>query len=148
MVLKPRYWFLASAAVLSVPYAIQTVQRRVIMGSSTSSANDTFPVQKSDEEWRAVLNPQQVHTPRSFGVDTDKVQFRILREKGTEMAGSGMYDHFDKTGVFDCAACGTPLYTSSSKFNSGCGWPAFAEAYVPALTHRFKALTAQYPRRD
>ena len=46
------------------------------------------------------------------------------------MAGSGMYDHFDKVGVFDCAACGTPLYTSSSKFNSGCGWPAFAEAYI------------------
>jgi len=58
------------------------------------------------------------------------MQFRILRQKGTEMAGTGKYEHFKGQGAFDCAACGAPLYKSSSKFNSGCGWPAFAEGYI------------------
>lgn len=48
-------------------------------------------------------------------------QFRILREKGTERAGTGEYDkHYDE-GVYTCAGCGTPLYTSTTKFKSGCG---------------------------
>ena len=46
------------------------------------------------------------------------------------MAGTGEYEKFKGKGVFDCAACGTPLYTTSSKFDSGCGWPAFAEGYL------------------
>jgi len=45
------------------------------------------------------------------------------------MAGTGKYEHFKGEGIFNCGACGTPLYKSSSKFDSGCGWPAFAEAY-------------------
>ena len=46
------------------------------------------------------------------------------------MAGTGEYEKFKGKGVFNCGACGTPLYTSSSKFDSGCGWPAFAEGYI------------------
>lgn len=52
-------------------------------------------------------------------------QFRILREKGTETRGTGEYEHFKDEGVFNCAGCGTPLYKSTTKFDSGCGWPAF-----------------------
>lgn len=52
-------------------------------------------------------------------------QFRILREKDTEPAGTGKFDkHYDE-GVYSCAGCGTPLYKSATKFKSGCGWPAF-----------------------
>ena len=58
---------------------------------------------------------------------TDVMQFRILREKGTERAGTGEYEHFKGNGIFDCAACGSPLYKTDEKFDSGCGWPAFAE---------------------
>ncbi|CAI0466468.1 unnamed protein product [Linum tenue] len=67
-------------------------------------------VQKTDEEWRAILSPEQ---------------FRILREKGTELKFTGEYDKFFDEGVYKCAGCGTPLYKSATKFNSGCGWPAF-----------------------
>ncbi|XP_059653149.1 peptide methionine sulfoxide reductase B5-like [Cornus florida] len=76
------------------------------------------PVQKSDEDWRAVLSPEQ---------------FRILRQKGTEYPGTGEYDKFFGEGVYNCAGCGTPLYRSTTKFNSGCGWPAFYEGLPGAI---------------
>lgn len=75
---------------------------------------------KSESEWRAVLSPEQ---------------FRVLREKGTEMAGTGKYDNHKATGVYNCAGCDTPLYTSSTKFDSGCGWPAFFDA-IPGKVKR------------
>ncbi|KAM7265926.1 hypothetical protein ACFE04_003609 [Oxalis oulophora] len=75
-------------------------------------------VQKPEEEWRAILSPEQ---------------FRILREKGTEYPGTGEYDKFFNKGVYSCAGCGTPLYKSTTKFNSGCGWPAFFEGLPGAI---------------
>ncbi|SAM03515.1 hypothetical protein [Absidia glauca] len=73
---------------------------------------------KTESEWRAILTPQQ---------------FRVLREKGTEAPGTGAYDKHDKEGVYNCAACDAPLYTSGTKFNSGCGWPAFFDAIPGAV---------------
>ncbi|TKY71551.1 Peptide methionine sulfoxide reductase B2 [Spatholobus suberectus] len=73
---------------------------------------------KSEEEWRAILSPEQ---------------FRILRQKGTEFPGTGEYDKFYEEGVYSCAGCGTPLYKSTTKFNSGCGWPAFFEGLPGAI---------------
>ncbi|KAG6789660.1 hypothetical protein POTOM_005778 [Populus tomentosa] len=117
-------------------------------------------VQKSEEEWRAVLSPEQ---------------FRILRQKDTEgkregvgylhegderqkmvvcqdnisvvqfycwmglnwllerYPGTGEYDKLFEEGVYKCAGCGTPLYRSTTKFNSGCGWPAFYEGLPGAI---------------
>ncbi|CAK9145022.1 unnamed protein product [Ilex paraguariensis] len=76
--------------------------------------------QKSEEDWRAILSPEQ---------------FRILRQKGTEYPGTGEYDKFFDDGVYSCAGCGTPLYKSTTKFNSGCGWPAFYEG-IPGAINR------------
>ncbi|KAI5604010.1 hypothetical protein BDE02_01G256700 [Populus trichocarpa] len=75
-------------------------------------------VQKSEDEWRAVLSPEQ---------------FRILRQKDTEYPGTGEYDKLFEEGVYKCAGCGTPLYRSTTKFNSGCGWPAFYEGLPGAI---------------
>ncbi|KIJ55375.1 hypothetical protein M422DRAFT_57840 [Sphaerobolus stellatus SS14] len=84
------------------------------------------PVVKSEAEWRAVLS---------------KEQFRILRQKGTEAPGTGQYDKFYEEGVYTCAACNTPLYKSTTKFKSGCGWPAFFDAIPGAVTrHEDKAF--------
>ena len=52
-------------------------------------------------------------------------QYQILRQKGTEPAGSGTYNKHKEEGTYKCAGCGTPLYTSETKFDSGCGWCAF-----------------------
>jgi len=82
---------------------------------STSATMDTFKIQKSDDEWRKQLTP---------------VQFGILREKGTERPFTGEYDKFYEEGTYYCAACGAELFTSKTKYNSGCGWPAFYEPSV------------------
>lgn len=79
---------------------------------ATIATMDTFEIKKTDDEWRKQLSP---------------VQFNILREKGTERAFTGEYDKFYEEGTYYCAACGTELFTSKTKYNSGCGWPAFYE---------------------
>lgn len=67
-------------------------------------------IEKSPEQWRASLSPEQFH---------------VLREKGTEPPFSGRYNHFKEKGVYHCAACGNPLFSSQAKFDSGSGWPSF-----------------------
>ncbi|XP_059313843.1 peptide methionine sulfoxide reductase B5-like [Lycium ferocissimum] len=85
--------------------------RFVAMGAARS-------VQKSEDEWRAILSPEQ---------------FQILRQKGTEDQGSGEYNKFFGVGTYLCAGCGTPLYRSATKFNSPCGWPSFYEGLPGAI---------------
>jgi len=94
-----------------------------ISSSGISSASMSNPeagsIQKTDDEWRAVLSREQ---------------FRVLRQKGTEAPGTGEYEDFKGEGVYTCAGCGTPLYKSTTKFSSGCGWPAFFDAIPGAVT--------------
>ncbi len=72
-----------------------------------------FPVQKTAAEWKKALTPEQ---------------YRVLRQAGTERPFTGIYTDHDQPGVYRCAACGAELFTSESKFHSGCGWPAFDQA--------------------
>ena len=66
----------------------------------------------TNEEWKEKLSPEQ---------------YRVLREKGTEAPFSGKLLHADKEGVYLCVACGNPLFSSETKFDSGTGWPSFSE---------------------
>jgi peptide-methionine (R)-S-oxide reductase len=67
-------------------------------------------IQKTDEEWRKTLTPEQFH---------------ILREHGTEPRGASPLNHEKRDGMFRCGACHQPLFSSDTKFESGTGWPSF-----------------------
>ncbi|KHN77518.1 Peptide methionine sulfoxide reductase MsrB [Toxocara canis] len=75
------------------------------------SCSDNMP--KTEEEWRKVLTPEQ---------------YKILRESGTEEPKSGKYDKFYEPGYYKCIGCGTKLFESEAKYDSGSGWPSFNAA--------------------
>ena len=94
------------------PYLLMTQQR---------------PVQKTDEEWRELLTPEQYH---------------VTREQGTEAPGTGEYCHTKDAGMYRCSNCGQELFSSERKYDSGSGWPSFdapvSEARVE--THEDRGL--------
>jgi len=75
-----------------------------------TSINTQFEVTKTEQEWRATLTPEQ---------------FRVLRQHGTERAGTSPLDKQYSKGTYVCAGCNLPLFTSETKFDSGTGWPSF-----------------------
>lgn len=70
----------------------------------------TDKIHLTEEEWRERLTPEQ---------------YTVLRLAGTERAFAGKYDRNKATGVYMCAGCGAPLFTSDTKYNSGSGWPSY-----------------------
>jgi peptide-methionine (R)-S-oxide reductase len=79
-------------------------------------------VEKTDEEWRAQLGPEQ---------------YQVLRHAGTERPWSGKYVHNHDDGTYHCAGCGALLFNSSTKFESGSGWPSF---YEPAVAEAVELI--------
>ena len=71
---------------------------------------ESFPVEKTDAEWRAVLSPEA---------------FKVLRQHGTERPGTSPLNAEKRRGDFACAGCGHPLFDAETKFESGTGWPSF-----------------------
>ncbi|MHA7057281.1 peptide-methionine (R)-S-oxide reductase MsrB [Aquimarina sp. M1] len=86
----------------------------------------TYPFQKTEEEWKKELTEEQ---------------YRVLRQKGTERPFTGEYNIHSEDGTYKCMACHIPLFESTSKFDSGCGWPSFDESiegnveYIKDTTH-------------
>ena len=79
-----------------------------MFGSKT--ATKTFPISKTDAEWREAMPPEA---------------YRVLRQHGTERAGTSPLNAEKRAGVFTCAGCGTALFETGTKFESGTGWPSF-----------------------
>ena len=77
---------------------------------TTAQKKEIFEVEKSDKEWKNQLND---------------LQYRVLRESGTERAFSSPLNKIYKPGIYSCAACNTPLFEGKHKFDSGSGWPSF-----------------------
>ncbi|MDD1684247.1 MAG: peptide-methionine (R)-S-oxide reductase MsrB [Methanoregula sp.] len=81
-----------------------------IFNARTNTIEEVTPIAKTDEEWKALLTPEQ---------------FDVARKKGTEYAFSGKYHATKEPGIYRCICCGTDLFDSVNKFDSGTGWPSF-----------------------
>lgn len=77
----------------------------------------TYPVTRSDAEWRRLLTPDQFH---------------MLREQGAERPGTSALVHEKRPGTFSCLGCDAPLFDGAMKFESGTGWPSFKEP-IPGM---------------
>jgi len=85
----------------------------LIFNVRTKSLDEVEKVVRSDEEWGKLLTEEQ---------------FRVARKKGTEPPFSGKYHDFHGNGIYQCVCCGTDLFLSDAKFESGTGWPSFSSA--------------------
>lgn len=83
---------------------------------NNTAADRSYQVEKTDEEWKAALDP---------------TRYAVLREAATERAWSGELLDESRAGLYTCAGCNAELFTSGTKFDSGCGWPSFYESVNP-----------------
>jgi len=83
-------------------------------------SNDPQKIVRTEAEWKKLLTPEQYY---------------VLRQKGTERPFGGKYNTFKEEGVYKCGACGAMLFSSESKFDSHCGWPAFFGPGRPQCGH-------------
>ena len=81
-----------------------------------NKSKHTFSVVKTDQEWEKILTP---------------IQFSVARKSGTERAFTGEYHDNHAAGIYNCVCCATPLFESTTKFDSGTGWPSFYQAVSP-----------------
>ncbi|PZV37892.1 peptide-methionine (R)-S-oxide reductase MsrB [Mesorhizobium kowhaii] len=103
-----RDFLLSGAAAIGIVGAAATMLR---MGNpQPAQAAETFEVTKTDAEWKAILSP---------------AAFDVLRKEGTEYPGTSPLLNEHRKGIFACAGCDLPVYSSETKFDSGTGWPSF-----------------------
>ncbi len=90
-----------------------------LFGAGRGSAqSETFEVTRTEAEWRAMLTP---------------AEYKVMREEGTERAGSSPLDKVYDPGVYHCRGCDLPLYDASTKYDSGTGWPSFFQALPDSI---------------
>jgi peptide-methionine (R)-S-oxide reductase len=95
---------------------------------------DKYPVTKTDTEWRKILTPEQ---------------FRVLRQEGTERAFTpGNFESEKRKGIYACAGCGTPTWSSEHKFDSGTGWPSFWQPISKTVVATKTDWKLLYPRTE
>jgi peptide-methionine (R)-S-oxide reductase len=95
----------------------QEEARMALFGTETARRQEEFVVEHTDDEWRRLLAADA---------------YRVLRQHGTERAGSSPLNSEKRPGTFLCAGCGQTLFASADKFESGTGWPSFTQPVSPA----------------
>ena len=105
---------------------------KMLLAAGTEVPNPADKLELKRDEWRKRLAPEA---------------YNVLREEGTERPGSSPLDHEKRPGVFACAGCGLPLFTSAMKFDSGTGWPSFFTA-IPGMLATKKDFKLILPRTE
>ena len=95
---------------------MQKGQKIPIYSTLTGQTENLDRVEKTDREWKAILTAEQ---------------YEVARKKGTEPAFTGRYHDCKEPGLYRCACCGTDLFSSDRKFDSGTGWPSFSAPVSP-----------------
>jgi peptide-methionine (R)-S-oxide reductase len=113
--MKKRYFLQASAAMVGSGILAQYLSSCT---KEKTTATLSFEVTKTVTEWQKILTP---------------AQFYVLRQNGTEQAGTSPLDHHSEKGTYHCAGCNLPLFSSNTKFNSGTGWPSFYDSIKGAV---------------
>lgn len=98
---------------MTLPFQKKKGSHIPIFNTRTNTVEDVVPVTRTDTEWKKLLTPEQ---------------YEVARKKGTEYAFSGKYHATKDQGIYRCICCGTDLFASVTKFDSGTGWPSF---YAP-----------------
>lgn len=107
--------------IFLIPITISCAQQKNKFPEAQNGKTE-YPISLTESQWKEKLTP---------------AQYYILREKGTERAGTGKYDHFYKKGIYYSAASLQPLFSSETKFDSGTGWPSF---YAPIDSNAVKLI--------
>jgi len=114
---KDRRQFLTMAGIGAVVLGLFAGRR----GAAPAEAAETFEYQLSDDQWRKKLSPEA---------------YRVLRHEDTEYPFTSPLNNEHRAGIFSCAGCSLPLYSSQTKFNSGTGWPSFWQPLKDAVRTR------------
>jgi peptide-methionine (R)-S-oxide reductase len=113
--MKRRQFLLATGASVAVLAASSAFRR---MGTTGEARAETFEVTKTEAEWRAILS---------------EAQFAVLRQEDTERPGTSPLLKEKRKGIFHCAGCDLPVYSSETKYESGTGWPSFWDSLPDAI---------------
>ena len=113
---------------------IEALQKnwRTLLAEGVRAPSPTEKLKLSNDEWKKRL---------------DKAQYNVLREEGTERAGTSPLNAEKRAGVYACAGCDLPLFTSDMKFESGTGWPSFFTT-IPGVFETKKDFHLIYPRTE
>ena len=125
--IPPRSPWLLSVLLLIGVSAVAAQTTRTEEQASSDKPPAKSQTAQSDTSQKSGQQPPEkvVRTEKEWRKTLTREQFRVLRGKGTEAPFRNKYDKHFKPGAYACAACGQELFTSDTKFNSGCGWPAF-----------------------
>jgi peptide-methionine (R)-S-oxide reductase len=107
--------FVATLAGLS---ALPLITRRLVANTDADMTSAVEKIERSNDEWRKLLSPEQYH---------------VLREEGTERPYTSPLNDEKRAGIYACAGCALPLFSSEMKYDSGTGWPSFYTSLKGAL---------------